>query len=79
MQHLDDRLPGGDTWTREFSREVDLSCDLLGAGILEEMRRAANHQFFGLVQDVSWPCPSGSYKPRELRTSALHIRSCRRL
>jgi hypothetical protein len=43
MQNLHDRLPGGDTRTREFSREVDLSCDLLSAGILEKMRGAANH------------------------------------
>jgi hypothetical protein len=36
VQHLRDRLPGGAARTREFSREVDLGCDLLGAGILEE-------------------------------------------
>jgi hypothetical protein len=44
MQHFRDRLPSGDVRAREFSREVDLSRDLLSAGILEEMRGAANHQ-----------------------------------
>jgi MerR family transcriptional regulator/heat shock protein HspR len=43
MEHLHDRLPGGDVWICEFSREIDLGCDLLGAGILEEMRGTANH------------------------------------
>ena len=43
MEHLRDRLPGGDVRTRKFSREIDLGCYLLGAGILEEMRGAPNH------------------------------------
>jgi hypothetical protein len=79
MQDLHERLPGGDAGTREFSREVDLGCDLLGAGILEEMRSAANHQFFGLVQDACVLVLLVVNKPRDLRTSALRNHLCRSL
>jgi len=43
MQHLHERLPGGDFGPREFALQVDLGCDLLRAAILEKMRGATNH------------------------------------
>ena len=43
VQHLHDRLPGGDVRPREFAFQVDLSCDLLRVAILEKMGGAADH------------------------------------
>src|SRR6266481_2317129 len=43
VQHLHDRLPGGDVRSRELPLQFDLGCNLLRTAILEEMGSAANH------------------------------------
>jgi len=51
-QYLGERLPGAYVRARQFSREVYVGRYPLGAAILEEIRRAANHQFLRLMQNA---------------------------
>src|SRR5260370_11531683 len=51
-QYLAERLPGVYIGTRQFSLQVYIGRHLVGAPILEQMRRAANREFLRLMQNA---------------------------